>query len=323
MRFASYLLADGRSRVGAVSSEGLIHECPPGTTLLDLLPDPDRLREANAAALADPRNVFRPAEVTLTAPVPVPPSVRDFMAFEQHLRTVSGRPPDPDWYELPAFYFSNPAAVTGPRDDVPVPPGSTQFDYELEVAAVIGRPGTNLSPEEAVEHIAGYCVLCDFSARDLQAREMALRLGPAKGKDTATSCGPYLVTPDELAMHRSGQTFNLTMTAQVNGRLYSSGRLNSMYWSFPELVSYASRGTTVVPGDVIGSGTVGTGCILELSITHGSSAYPWLQPGDQVVLEVDTLGRLEHRIVPGPQLNPLRPARSTAQPDRQPAGSSR
>ncbi len=222
MKFATYQHAGGPHRLG-VLADGLIHGCPAGTELLSLLPDADRLRAAGQQALRDPAEVTDPAAARMAAPVPAPPSVRDFLAFEQHLTTMSGGAPDPDWYQLPVFYFSNPAAILGPCDPVPIPPGCAQFDYELEVAAVIGRGGSDLSPEEAEKHIAGYFVLCDFSARDLQAREMRLRLGPAKGKDSATSCGPYLVTPDELEPYRSGPGFKLEMTAQVNGRRYSCG----------------------------------------------------------------------------------------------------
>ncbi len=311
MKFATYHHAGGARRLGVLAG-GLIHGGPSAAALPGLLADPGLLLAAGQRALADPAEVVRPAEVTLDAPVPAPPSVRDFIAFEQHLATVSGRDPDPDWYQLPVFYFSNPAAVTGPGEDIPVPPGCLQFDYELEVAAVIGRPGRNLTPAEAGQHIAGYFVLCDFTARDIQAREMRLLLGPAKGKDAATSCGPYLVTPDELEPHRSGRAFDLDVAAWVNGRRYSSGNLKSMYWSFAELVAYASRGTQVVPGDVIGSGTVGGGCILELSLKHGERRYPWLRPGDEVVIEVAELGRLTHRVVPGPPLHLLRPEPAVA-----------
>ena len=306
MRFATYCHPSGPRRLGVVVG-GLIHGCPPGAGLLDLLADPGQLRAVGERAIAHPAEIVHPTDVAVDAPVPVPPSVRDFLAFEQHLATVSGRDPDPDWYRLPIFYFSNPAAITGPDADIPVPPGSLEFDYELEVAAVIGRPGRNLSPAEAEQHIAGYFVLCDFTARDIQAREMRLMLGPAKGKDTATSCGPYLVTPDELEPYRSGDAFDLGTAAWVNGTRYSTGNLNSMYWSFAELVSYASRGTQVMPGDIIGSGTVGGGCIMELSRLHGASRYPWLKPGDQVVIEIEALGRLTHRVVAGPPLHPLRP----------------
>ncbi len=305
MRFASFLDADARVRVGVVHG-GDVYACPVGQTLLDLLGDEVALREAGERALADPAFVAAVDELELLAPVPVPPSFRDFLSFEQHLRTVSRRAPDPDWYRMPIFYFSNPAGIFGPRSPIPVPPGCEKFDYELEVAAVIGRAGFNLTPEEAEAHIAGYFVLGDFTARDLQAAEMQLRLGPAKGKDTATSCGPWLVTPDELSPRRSERTFDLEMTASVNGRQYSSGRLDTMHWSFPELVSYASRGTHVKPGDIIGSGTVGRGCILELSLEFGEAQYPWLEPGDEVVLEVESLGALTHRVVPGVELHALR-----------------
>ena len=306
MRFATYRHADGYRRLGVLAG-GLIYGCPPEAGLPALLGDPAQLRAAGDRALAQPAEVVSPVDVTLDAPVPVPPSVRDFLAFEQHLATASGREPDPDWYQLPIFYFSNPAAVTGPDADIPVPPGCLQFDYELEIAAVIGRAGRNLSPAEAQQHIAGYFVLCDFTARDIQAREMRLLLGPAKGKDAATSCGPYLVTPDELEPYRSGHGFDLGAAAWVNGTRYSTGNLNSMYWSFAELISYASRGTQVVPGDIIGSGTVGGGCIMELSRLHGAGRYPWLKPGDEVVIEIEALGRLTHRVAAGPPLHPLRP----------------
>src|SRR5262249_46321512 len=145
----------------------------------------------------------------------------------------------------------------------------------------------------------GYLVLSDWSARDLQAEETRHGLGPVKGKDTATSIGPYLVTPDELADVRRGNAYDLAMTATVNGKPYSAGNFADIHWSYGQLLAYASRGTRLVPGDVIGSGTVGTGCILELSLVHGPAAYPWLQAGDRVRLEVERLGAIEAEIVPG------------------------
>jgi 2-keto-4-pentenoate hydratase/2-oxohepta-3-ene-1,7-dioic acid hydratase in catechol pathway len=240
-------------------------------------------------------------EVRLRPPIPQPPSVRDFYAFEQHVRTAregKGLTMEPDWYELPVFYFTNPAAVVGPGDDVAVPPGCEALDFELEVAAVVGEGGSNLSPEEAETHIAGFMVMNDWSARDIQAREMKLSLGPAKGKDFATSTGPALVTPDELEPFRKGKAYDLAMVARVNGREYSRASLADIYWSFGEMLAYASRGTTLVPGDVIGSGTCGTGCILELSLTHGQEAYPWLKPGDLVELEVAGLGTISNQVTP-------------------------
>ena len=200
-------------------------------------------------------------EVRLLAPVRRPPSVRDFYAFEQHVknaRAVTGRGEVPrEWYELPAFYFSNPAAIYGPDEEIPYPAGTEMLDYELEVAMVIGTDGG----------IGGFTVMNDWSARDLQRQEMAVGLGPAKGKDFATSLGPVVVSPDELG---------------------------DMYHSWEAILERAAANTQLVPGDVIGSGTVGTGCILE----HADGR--WLQPGDVVELEVEGIGVLRNRVGPKP-----------------------
>jgi 2-keto-4-pentenoate hydratase/2-oxohepta-3-ene-1,7-dioic acid hydratase in catechol pathway len=309
MRWATYLDDERRERTGVVEGTS-VHALEPGVRLLDLLGDDgERLAAAGERARRDPSDVVALSGAHLLAPVPAPPSVRDFYAFEQHVRTARqrrGLEMEPDWYELPIFYFTNPAAIVGPFDDVAVPPGSHQLDFELEVAAVVGRAGVDLGPDEAEGHIAGFCVMNDWSARDLQRREMKLSLGPAKGKDFATSLGPFLVTPDELEPHRAGRAFDLAMTASVNGREYSRASLAEIYWSFGEMLAYASRGTRVMPGDVVGSGTCGTGCILELSLVHGDEAYPWLQPGDEVALEVEQLGRMVNRVVEGRPLRPLR-----------------
>jgi 2-keto-4-pentenoate hydratase/2-oxohepta-3-ene-1,7-dioic acid hydratase in catechol pathway len=211
----------------------------------------------------------------------------------------------PVWFEQPVFYFSNPAAILGPGDDVPISPGCEAFDYEVEVAAVVGRAGSDLTPAEAESHIAGYTIFCDWSARDVQQRESTVGLGPAKGKDGATSIGPVLVTPDELEPHREGKGFRLRMRASVNGRDLGGGTWSDIHWSFGQMLAYASRGTRLLPGDAIGSGTVGTGCLLELSGLHGSERYPWLRPGDVVTIEVEQLGALTGRIVPGPAPVPL------------------
>ena len=296
MRWSSYAEADGTVRA-AVWEGDRLYPAPAGTALVDLLGD---LRAAADRALDGP--AVDPASATLLPPVPRPPSIRDFMAFEEHVVTASaaiGLTVDPLWYAQPVFYFTNPAALRGAHDPVPVSPGSSAFDYELEVAAVIGREGSDLTPEEAVEHIAGYTLFCDWSARDLQGEEMKLNLGPAKGKDSASSCGPWMLTPDELPAAAA-------MTASVNGTPYSAGRLDALYWSFGEMIAYASRGTRVVPGDLIGSGTVGTGCILELSRVHGAAAYPYLVPGDRVRLEVDGLGAIDAPVVEGAAVRPLR-----------------
>jgi 2-keto-4-pentenoate hydratase/2-oxohepta-3-ene-1,7-dioic acid hydratase in catechol pathway len=300
---------DAIERTGVVI-DGRIHACPPGTTLLGLLGDDgERLATAADGARKDPRAILELDAVRLHAPIPHPPTVRDFYAFEQHVRTARqrrGLEMDPDWYELPVFYFSNPYAICGPDDDVALAPGSAEMDYELEVAAIVGKGGADLDPAEAEHHIAGYCVMNDWSARDVQRREMKLSMGPVKGKDFATSIGPVLVTPDELEDVRRERSYDLAMTASVNGVEYSRASLADIFWSFGEMLAYASRGTRVEAGDVIGSGTCGTGCILELSLVHGQERYPWLQPGDVVELDVERLGTLRNRVVASAPLRPLR-----------------
>lgn len=248
-------------------------------------------------------------EVDVLSPSATTGAFRDFYAFEQHVkagRAWRGLDMDPDWYELPVFYFSNPYALQGPGP-VLMPPGTQRFDFELEVGAILGRGGRNLSPAEAAPLIVGYTVLNDWSARDIQKREMALSMGPVKGKDTATSIGPCIVTPDELERHRTTTGFDLRMTCRVNGKLYSDARWSDVYWSFPEMVSYASRGTEVRAGDLFGSGTCGTGCINELSQTHSVEEFPFLAPGDVVEAEIEGIGVLANVVTEGAKLIPLRP----------------
>ena len=311
MRFAVVADPAGEgTRVGLVRGAE-IHLHPRAATLAELLGDDgERLALAGDLALADPRGVLPLEGTRLLPPTGVPPSLRDFYAFEEHVLTARrgrGLEMEPDWYQLPVFYFSNPAAVMGDGDEVAVPPGCAALDYELEVAAVVGREGRDLTPDEADGRIAGYCVMNDWSARDLQRREMTLSLGPVKGKDFATTVGPLLVTPDELADRRSGAGHDLAMTASVNGVEYSRASWASIHWSFGEMLAYASRGAALRPGDVAGSGTCGTGCILELSLVHGQERYPWLRPGDLVELSVERLGRIRNRVVAGPAWRPLRP----------------
>jgi fumarylacetoacetate (FAA) hydrolase len=218
-------------------------------------------------------------EVVLRAPVLHPPVVRDFYAFEQHVKTARGArglEVPAEWYEEPVFYFSNPAAIFGPEEEVPYPQGSDELDYELELAAIVGAGGA----------IGGFTVMNDWSARDLQRAEMRVGLGPAKGKDFATSLGPVVVTPDEF----DGTTG--AMVARVNGEERSRGDLASMYFSWERIVARAALNTRLLPGDVLGSGTVGTGCILELGDGR------WLQPGDLVELEVEGIGVLRNTVGP-------------------------
>jgi fumarylacetoacetate (FAA) hydrolase len=225
-------------------------------------------------------------------------SFRDFYAFEQHVKTCRAQRVlgmVPQWYEQPVFYFSNPAAIVGDGDPVWAPMGSTELDFELELAAVVGTPARNLPPDDrAMECLAGFCILNDWSARDLQRKEMAVGLGPAKGKDFATSLGPRLVPWEELKPYYRDGRLHLEMTARVNGQEYSRGNAGSMYFSWPALLAQASRDADLRPGDVLGSGTVGTGCILELT---PEKVGGWLKPGDVVELEIEHLGVLRNPVV--------------------------
>jgi 2-keto-4-pentenoate hydratase/2-oxohepta-3-ene-1,7-dioic acid hydratase in catechol pathway len=304
MRICRYLADGGTARVGYLDGE-LIVPVAGGDGQAGL----DAVLELAVAANADPGLRPRPdgdpvplASARLLAPVASPPSIRDFYAFEQHVRTARsrrGKEMHPDWYELPIFYFTNPAAVLGPGDPVAAPPRSAELDYELEVACVLGRGGANLRLDDADATVAGFMVMNDWSARDVQRREMALSLGPAKGKDFATSLGPTLVTTAEFAPGGLREVPSAVMTATVNGVEWSRADLDGLWWSFAEMLVYASEAAPVRRGDVLGSGTCGTGCILELSLVHGADKYPYLQPGDEVELEVAGLGVLANRVVAG------------------------
>lgn len=309
MKFVSYWSrAADAARTGIVR-DAWIHGLNGDAQIADLLAEgPLGLANAAADIAMNPLEIVDEASSKVLVPIPSPPSVRDFMSFEAHVVTsmaAIGREVSPFWYEAPTFYFSNPAAVRGPNDPIAISPGSNAFDYELEFAAVIGKPGSDITVADAGSHVAGYVLLCDWSARDLQEQEMTIGLGPVKGKDTATTIGPYFVTADEFEVFRKDNGFALQMTTSVNGRLYSSGNAADLYWSFEQMISYASRGTTLVTGDIIGSGTVGTGCILELARVHGPEAYPWLKAGDQVEVSVENLGSFTTEILGGHEPAPL------------------
>jgi len=254
--------------------------------------DPTQLKGPGRLPVGFPRR-----QVYLYPPLPRPLVLRDFYAFEAHVRAayeVRGRPVPGEWYEFPVFYYSNPNTVFGPEETVPHPAYTAALDYELEVACVMGRGGRDLSPEAASDHIFGYCVLNDWSARDVQQREMRAGLGPAKGKDFATSLGPWIVTPDELVDRSTGRpgVFDLAMIGRVNGEERSRGSWADVHYSFGEMIARASQDVHLLPGEVMGSGTVGTGCLLELTRGEG----PWLQPGDVVELEIERLGILRNRV---------------------------
>ncbi|MFD6191512.1 fumarylacetoacetate hydrolase family protein [Streptomyces sp. NPDC060275] len=306
MRFAAYERRH-RHGVAVVEDDGTLYPLPGVTSLTDLLARADGLPGLLAAgrtALDVPPGPHV-SRVRLLPPLR-PASVRDFVTFEEHVegvrRSVDGVAGVPDqWYEAPTFYFTNPHAIYGHQEDIPVPPGSAVLDFELEVGAVIGREGRDLTAEQARDHIVGYTVFNDWSARDLQGAEMKVGLGPCKGKDTATTLGPYLVTADELEPYRDADGFlRLALTAEVNGEKVGEDLLSNMSWTFEEMTAYAARGTRVVPGDVLASGTCGNGgCLAELWGLRGRQDPPPLKPGDTVALTVEGIGTLTNTVVPG------------------------
>jgi fumarylacetoacetate (FAA) hydrolase len=251
-------------------------------------------------AADDDDAILEASDLAFGPPVLAPPSLRDGYGFEQHVRTMWARRDSeiPEaWYRLAIFYFSNVSELRGPDEPVWAPAGSVELDYELEIAALIDTPARDLRPDRADEAIGGYTILNDWSARDLQRDESTVRLGPAKGKDFATSIGPWLVTPDELEDARSGPAFDLAMTATVNGTETSRGRWSDAVHGFAELAARASADVTLRPGELLGSGTVGTGCLLEV---RDQTLGRYLLPGDEVVLAVDRLGQLRTPIVERP-----------------------
>jgi 2-keto-4-pentenoate hydratase/2-oxohepta-3-ene-1,7-dioic acid hydratase in catechol pathway len=307
MKFVRFAAENAGTRVGVV--DGDTYRVVEGYD--DLLPliqaGEEALRAAGDAALRDGDTVD-PASVHNLSPIATPPTFRDFYAFEQHVkagRAWRGLEMDPLWYQIPVFYFSNPYAFRG-EGEVAMTPGSSSFDFELEVAAIVGKAGSDLTVAEAEDAIIGYAILNDWSGRDIQKEEMQLSMGPVKGKDTATSLGPWFVTKDELEPYRTATGFDRAMSLTVNGVEYSRANWSDVYFSFGEMVSYASRGTEVRPGDVIGSGTCGTGCINEIGRTHGFDKFPFLKAGDEIVAEIEGLGTLRSTIVPGAELIPLR-----------------
>lgn len=246
---------------------------------------------------AEPDEPLSAADLDFGPPILRPPSLRDFYAFEQHVATAWKRrdQPIPDaWYRLPVFYFSNTSEIRGPGEPIWAPPGSEELDYELEVAALVDTPARDLEPARAEEAIGGFMIFNDWSARDLQRAETPVRLGPAKGKDFASSIGPWLVTPDELADRRSGKGYDLAMSASVNGQELSRGSWATSHYSFGEMIARASADVRLRPGDLIGSGTVGTGCLLEI---RDEKLKRYLQPGDTVTLAIERLGELSAPIV--------------------------
>lgn len=230
---------------------------------------------------------YRLDEIRLLTPLPDARSLRDFFAFEAHVKKgfeKRGEPMPKEWYEIPVYYQTGHHNLIGTDQDVPWPNFTERFDYELELAAIIGKEGRNIPAAKARDYIAGYTILNDFSARDIQRREMKVRLGPAKGKHWCSGVGPWMVTVDEIA-----DPYSLEMTARVNGEEWSRGNSRDMHWKFEQMIEFLSQDDTIYPGDILGSGTVGTGCGLELD--------RWVQPGDVIELEIEKIGVLRNRVV--------------------------
>jgi 2-keto-4-pentenoate hydratase/2-oxohepta-3-ene-1,7-dioic acid hydratase in catechol pathway len=231
----------------------------------------------------DEKIVYEMNEVELKAPVPRPNSLRDYLSFEGHSSFSGKRQLDKGWYELPVCYKGNADTVIGPDEVIPWPAFTDLLDYELEYGVYVGKEGKNIPRERAEDYIAGYTIFNDVSARDIQLKEMlAGGLGPAKGKDTCSIMGPCLVTPDEV------DPKNLRMTARVNGELWSDNNSGTAYWTWPQIIEFASMDETLYPGDFLGSGTVEHGCGMELN--------RWIKPGDVVELEVEGIGILRNRV---------------------------
>ncbi|OBI80353.1 fumarylacetoacetate hydrolase family protein [Mycobacterium sp. 1245805.9] len=321
MKWLTFRGNDGE-RAGVLSGD-TIHAMPAGVTLLDLIGrGADGLRRAGEDALRSPSAVAQLAEVTVLAPIPRPPSIRDSLCFLDHMRNCQaamggGRVLADTWYRIPAFYFACPTTVLGPYEDAPTAPGSAWQDFELEIAAVIGVSGKDLTVEQAEKAIIGYTIFNDWSARDLQQRESQLAIGQGKGKDSGVTLGPYLVTPDELEPYRRDGRLDLQVTALVNDRVIGSGSTGQMDWTFGEVISYASRGVPLTPGDVVGSGTVPTCTLVEHLNPAALESFPgWLHDGDVVTLRVEGLGETRQTVRASGPPHPLAARRN---PDAAPA----
>lgn len=313
MRLSTYKLANNNKElIGLVKKDSLINlnEFFGDISLVDLIKK-DNWKSETLKKIDEEKLVTHHInDVNLLAPIPNPNSLRDAYAFRQHVETSRknrGLEMIKEFDEFPVFYFSNHNAIYGPQDEIKCMPSHFEkLDFELEIAIVIGKEGRNLKANEASSYIAGYMIMNDVSARGLQMKEMKLNLGPAKGKDFASVIGPYLVTPDEIKDKlidkvEHGSIYDLKMSCFLNNQLVSEGNFKDMNWTFEQIIERVSYGTTIYPGDIIGSGTVGTGCLLELNgtgkIKDSNYNEVWLKEGDVVKMKIDKLGEISNKIV--------------------------
>ena len=303
---------DNGPRCGVVQDEDIIdvtdlvgsngHTIRDVRGLLELGNSPiERVREALDKTSTASRVPF--SGTKLISPFIQPPTVRDFIVFEEHASSQGTREPNEVWYRMPVFYFSNPLCIYGPDAEIPFPAASSQFDYELEIGCVIGKEGRDVPASDALDYIAGFTLFNDWSSRDLQVDEMAFGLGPAKGKDTASSVGPWLVTTDEMQPYLKDGRLDLKCQIRVNGQNWlKDGAAIDAYFSFADMIERASKDSRIVPGDVIGSGTVGGGSIRE-AIRKGYEGARFLEHGDVVENEVEVIGILRGTLGSKPDLN--------------------
>ena len=313
MRLSTYKLANNNKElIGLVKKDSLINlnEFFGDISLVDLIKK-DNWKSETLKKIDEEKLVTHNInDVNLLAPIPNPNSLRDAYAFRQHVETSRknrGLEMIKEFDEFPVFYFSNHNAIYGPQDEIKCMPSHFEkLDFELEIAIVIGKEGRNLKANEASSYIAGYMIMNDVSARGLQMKEMKLNLGPAKGKDFASVIGPYLVTPDEIKdklidKGGHGSIYDLKMSCFLNNQLVSEGNFKDMNWTFEQIIERVSYGATIYPGDIIGSGTVGTGCLLELNgtgkIKDSNYNEVWLKEGDVIKMKIDKLGEISNKIV--------------------------
>ena len=303
MKLVTFRNKTGETKAGLLTSGGIIDLASASRDQLpkDMLSLIDRYDDyrhiIDALTTVNRRPDYALDDVTLLAPLPNPRSFRDYVAFEQHMLNAGktfGHPVAPVWYEMPIFYFTNHQAISGTGQDIARPPHCRKLDYELEMACIIGKEGSNIKAKDAEAHIFGYTIFNDWSARDLQKVEMGMPLGPHKGKDFANTIGPCIVTKDEMNQYRTGNDrFDIRMTSKINGQLICDGNFKTIHYTFGQMIERASEnGVTLYPGDILGSGTVGWGSLIETNF----AAHRPLEPGDEVEMEIQGIGILRNKV---------------------------